>query len=178
MDAFRMVFGNIGFVILGIGAFLVASALYLWESQVIIVSSHGLALFIEPQFIAAALVLALLFGLLVPVEISAIRLAAASTAQAGGSVLGIVFGTASMTCCAPVLLPSILSLAGFSGTSILSINGALHRYWVPLATIGIILLSFSLYSATQALNLECQLIRIEDTDSSSSTNSRRMRSGS
>jgi hypothetical protein len=84
MDAFRMVFGNIGFVILGIGSFLVASALYLWESQVVVVSSHGLALFIELQFIAAALVLALLFGLLVPVEISAIRLAAASAAQAGG----------------------------------------------------------------------------------------------
>jgi hypothetical protein len=157
MDALRLVFRDARYMALGIGAAFALAVLYLWESQVLIIGSHGISWFVEPAFIAAALLLALLFGLLLPLHIYAFKLAAASAGQTGGTVLGVVLGTASMTCCAPVLLPSLLSLLGFSGTAILGVNGFLHRFWVPLATIGVVFLSYSLYSAIDALNLECRI---------------------
>jgi hypothetical protein len=101
--------------------------------------------------------MALLFGLLVPLLVYATRLAAATASQTGGTALGAVFGTVSMTCCAPVILPALLSLLGFSGTTILRLNQITNRFWLPLAVAGIILLSYSLISVVQALDLSCSV---------------------
>ncbi len=157
MTAFRLVYRSPWNVLLALVAFAVMAVFYLWSSEVLVISRHGISFLVHPQFIAAALIMALLFGLLVPLLVYAARLAAASAAQTGGTALGAVFGTMSMTCCAPVILPAILSLLGFSGTTILSLNETLNRFWLPLATLGIILLTYSLVSVVQSLNLECRL---------------------
>ena len=155
MTALRLVYRSAWNGLLALVAFVVMAVFYLWSSQVLVVSRHGISFLVQTQFVGAALIMALLFGLVVPLLVYAVRLATASAAQTGGTALGALFGTASMTCCAPVILPSILSLLGFSGTTILRLNLTLNRFWMPLAVAGIILLTYSLASAVQSLNLEC-----------------------
>lgn len=157
MGALDIVYRQPRYVVLAAVLFSVMAIFYLWSSQVLLIANGSVSFLVEPPFIAAALVLAALFALTLPMQVYAVRLAAASAPQTGGTVLGAVLGTASMTCCAPVLLPSLLSLLGFSGTTILGINGVLHRYWLPLATLGIILLAYSFVSVVQGLNRECAL---------------------
>lgn len=151
-----LVYRRPAYVLLAVGAFAVSLFFYLWSSQVITVGPYGLAVLVEVPFMAAAAVLAVLFGLTLPLQIYAIRAAASATAATGGTVLGVLAGTASMSCCAPVIFPALLSLLGFSGTSILGLNGLLHRYWLPLATLGIILLAYSLLSTVGALEAPCR----------------------
>ena len=159
MTAFRLVFRSPWNVLLALVAFAAMAAFYLWSSQVMVVRRHGVSFLFETQFVVAALIMAALFGPLVPLLVSAVRLSASSVSQAGGTALGAVFGTVSMTCCAPVVLPALLSLLGFSGTAILRVNETVNRFWMPLAVIGIIFLSYSLVLVVQALNLECKLGR-------------------
>lgn len=163
MDALRLVYRNPWNVLLALVAFVAIGLFYLWSSQVLVIGPHGVSIFLEPQFVVAALILALLFGVVVPVIAYAARLAAASAPQAGGTALGAIFGTVSMTCCAPVVLPAILSLLGFSGTAILHLNQTVNRFWMVLAVAGVILLSFSLVSVVQSLNLECELAQSPDS---------------
>src|SRR5947209_673831 len=166
MVAFRLVYSRPWNALLALVAGVAMALFYLWSSQVLVVSGHGVSFLVERRFIAAALILALLFGLVVPLLVYAARLAAASASQAGGTALGAIFGTASMTCCAPVILPAILSLLGFSGTTILRVNQTVNRFWLPLAVAGIILLAYSLISVVQSLDLECRLSNASDTRSS------------
>lgn len=142
---------------LAIAAFAFLLVPCLWSSQVLIIGRSGVSLVIEPAFMAASLIIAPLFGAFLPLEVYAFRLAVVTASQTGGTVVGVVLGTASMTCCALVILPSILSLVGFSGTTILSLNGLLGRYWLPLATFSVILLASSLVSVLQALDLKCRM---------------------
>lgn len=155
MAALSLVYRRPRYLVLAAVLFAVMATFYLWSSQVLLIVNGSVSSLVEPSFIAAALLLAFLFGVTVPMQVYAIRLAAASTKQTGGTVLGAVLGTASMTCCAPVVVPSLLSLLGFSGTTILGINGVLHRYWLPLATLGIILLAYSFFSVVQGMSREC-----------------------
>lgn len=157
MAALRLVYRSPWNVLLALAAFVAMTVFYLWSSQVLVVGRHGVSFLVQKQYIAAALIMALLFGLVVPLLVYAARLAAASASQTSGTALGAVFGTLSMTCCAPVILPAILSLLGFSGTTILSLNLTLNRFWMPLAVAGIILLTYSLVSVVQSLNRECNV---------------------
>ena len=62
-----------------------------------------------------------LFGLLVPLEVAAISKARHAARAAGASgLLGPVFGILSMSCCAPLLAPALLSFVGFSGSTLLN----------------------------------------------------------
>lgn len=142
-------------LLLGLISFTATAVFYLWSSQVLILSNHGVSYVPQMHFLAAALVIALLFGLLLPLQVRAVRLAAASAAQTGSTVLAVLTGTVSMTCCAPVILPSLLSLLGASGVTILGINNALARFWLPLATVSVILLLYALGAAVRSLSIVC-----------------------
>jgi len=166
MTAFQVVYRRPSNVLMAATAFVTMAAFYLWSSQVLVISSHGIAIIVQLQFVAAGLIMALLFGLLVPLLVYAARLSAASRAQTGGTAAGALFGTASMTCCAPVLLPALLSLLGFSGATVLGFNEMLNRFWLPLATAGIILLIYSLVSISQSLNLVCTVSSAGSGDTS------------
>ena len=94
-----------------------------------------------------------LFGLLVPLEVAAISKARHAARAAGASgLLGPVFGILSMSCCAPLLAPALLSFVGFSGSTLLNVNTTLHELSTPLtlASLALLLLSIGLVSHTVA----------------------------
>lgn len=154
--AFRLVYRAPSYAVLGCAAFLATAWLLLWSGEVLVLVNGSVHLLMEPLIIAAALIIAALFGLLLPMQVFAFRLAAATARQTGSTALGAALGTASMTCCTPVILPSLLSVLGFSGTTILSFNLLVHRWWLPLAALSIVLLAYSLSSVVHSLELECQ----------------------
>ncbi len=108
MSAIRRVYRRPPYVVLAIVLFLAMAAFYLWDSQVLVVDRSGVSVFVQPLFAVAAVVMALLFGLAIPMQIFAVRVAASTALGAGAPIAGVVLGTASMTCCAPVLIPSLL----------------------------------------------------------------------
>ncbi|GAC1520560.1 MAG: hypothetical protein NVS2B16_27730 [Chloroflexota bacterium] len=157
MTSLAQTFRRPAYALLGVLAFAASLLFYLWSSQVLTLGTSGVAFLPETSFISAAVVMASLFGLTLPVQVYAIRAAAAATTTTGGTLLGVIVGTASMSCCAPVVLPALLSFLGFSGTTILGLNGLFHRYWLPLATLSSILLAYSLVSTTVSLTSTCEL---------------------
>jgi hypothetical protein len=95
------------------------------------------------------LVLGVLFGMLLPLQVAAVT-KARSTAGTAGGLLGTVFGILSMSCCAPLIVPAILSFVGFSGMALLQVNITLHEWADPLtiASIAFMLLAIGLVSRT------------------------------
>ena len=66
-----------------------------------------------PQESVTIIILALLFGLLLPLQVAAVAKARSAAGTITGGVLGTVFGVLSMSCCAPLILPALLSFVGF-----------------------------------------------------------------
>lgn len=155
MTALHLVYRQPRYLLAALLLFPIMAIFYAWAGQVLDFGSRGPSLLIEPDVIAAIVVLAALFAVSLPLQIFAFRLAVAGARQAGGTVLGALVGTVSMSCCAPVLLPALLSLLGFSGTAILSVNVTVHRYFVPLAMVAIALLGYSLLATAASLGRTC-----------------------
>jgi hypothetical protein len=153
--SFGLVFRERRRVALAALLFALMSILLLWSGNVLSVTQRGVTVIPQWPFILASLSIGLLFGIVIPMQLTAFRLAATSAGATGGTVLGAIAGAASMTCCAPVILPSLLSLAGFSGVTILNLNGELHRFWLPLATVSLLSLGYSLISVAESLHLTC-----------------------
>lgn len=153
--ALRLVYSRPGYVLAALLIFPAVTLCYAWAAQVLIVGSGGVSLLVEPDFSAAILILAALIAISVPLQVYTARLSVAQVEGAGTGVLGLLAGTASMSCCAPVILPAILSLVGFSGTAILSVNLTIHRYFLPLALLGVVLLGYSILSTTASLGRSC-----------------------
>jgi hypothetical protein len=111
--------------------------------------SSGLDFYASTQETATIVVLAVLFGMLVPLEVAAIAKARSAAGTAGG-LLGTVFGVLSMSCCAPLILPALLSFVGFSGMTLLQVNITVHEWVTPLtiASIGFMLVAIALVSRT------------------------------
>ena len=157
MAAIRLVFGQRSYAAAAALLFPIVFIFYVWAGQVLIIGRQGLSILLEPDVIMAAAVLAALFVLSLPLQIYAVRLALVGARQPGSTVLGLVVGSVSMSCCTPVILPAVLSLIGLSGTTILSINLAVHRYFVPLALLGALLLTYSVISTGASLAQTCVL---------------------
>jgi hypothetical protein len=155
LAALRLVFRQPVYILSSLLLFPVVALFYAWAAQVVILGSGGVSWLIEPDFIAAILILAALIAISLPLQIYAGRLAVIGAEQAGSGLLGVLAGTASMSCCAPVLLPAILSLIGFSGATILSVNLTIHRYFLPLALLGIVFLGYSILSTASSLGRSC-----------------------
>jgi hypothetical protein len=104
------------------------------------------------------LTVGVLFGMLVPLEAAAISKArnAARAAGAGG-VLGPVFGILSMSCCAPLLAPALLSFVGFSGGTLLNVNAALHELSTPLTLLSLALLLLSIALVSHSVAAACRI---------------------
>jgi len=153
--ALRLVYSHPGYVLAAVLLFPAVALFYAWAAQVLIVDSAGISWLLEPDFIAAILILSALIAMSLPLQVCAARLSAGQLEGTGSGVLGILAGTASMSCCAPVILPAILSLLGFSGTAILSVNLTIHRYFLPLALLGIVLLGYSIVSTASSLGRSC-----------------------
>lgn len=151
VEALWLVYRQPAYTLAALLLFPLAAIFYAWAGEVLIVSTHGPSILIEPDVITAIVVLAILVSLSLPLQVYAARLAVGRAAHVGGTGLGVLVGTASMSCCAPVLLPAVLSLIGFSGTTILSVNLTVHRYFVPLAMLGALLLGYSVVATATSV---------------------------
>ncbi|MBV8086188.1 MAG: hypothetical protein JO247_15385, partial [Chloroflexi bacterium] len=110
----------------------------------------------SPTAAAALLTLSALFGLVLPLQVAALsraRGAAGSLSATGGAFFGVL----SVSCCAPQLVPALLGFAGFSGTAILTFNGAVRQFALPLTllTLASLVLSIALFIRT--LTVACEL---------------------
>lgn len=155
----RLVFGQRGYVVGAVVATLLTAALYAWTGQIVTLYPDGTT-FVDPDpaHLAALAALSLLVGLVLPMQIFALRRAAWSARQGSAGLAGFVAGLSALTCCSPLLVPAVLSFAGFSGSSLLTMNTALYRYFGPLAALSVVLLLVSLVLAARDVTRACRLM--------------------
>jgi hypothetical protein len=88
-------------------------ALLVWNSGGLnYYPSTGWELFADPIELLSILVLSVLFALLVPLQVAAVAKAPAAFGAAGG-LAGTLVAVATVSCCAPLLLPALPSFIGF-----------------------------------------------------------------
>jgi hypothetical protein len=156
--ALWLVFTRRGYLLGAVLATLLTAALYAYAGQIVTIFADG-TIFVDadPTRLAALVVLSLLMGLVLPVQVYAVRRAAWRFRQGGTGLLGFMAGLGSLTCCSPLLLPALLSFAGFSGSALLSLNVTLYRYFEPLAALSAVLLALSLVLAARDITRACAL---------------------
>jgi hypothetical protein len=125
-----------------------------WSSGLLTYYPTGWEVFATRQELATIGALSALFGLLVPLQVAALAKARSAVETAGG-LTGAVTGILSVSCCAPFLIPALLSFVGFSGTALLGFNATMRTLATPLtlASIGLMLLSIGLVSRAIACKL-------------------------
>lgn len=144
-------------------AYLVALAsaggmvvLLLWSSGLLAHYPSGWELLATPGESATIGLLAALFGLLVPLQIAALRTARSAAGTVGGFA-GIVTGILSVSCCAPLLIPAMLSFAGFSGTSLIRFNATVSGLATPLTLVSIGLMLASVFLVSHTITAACRV---------------------
>jgi hypothetical protein len=118
--------------------------------------SSGWELYTTPLELVSMLVLALLFGVLVPLQVAAVRKARASVTAAGG-LAGTAMAVLGVSCCAPLLLPALLSFVGFSGTALLGVNATVRAWSLPLTLVSVGLMLLSIVLVSRTLAASCKL---------------------
>lgn len=157
--AFYEVYRRPAYTVAAVFSMLVAAALLAWGAQVIAVFPEGgLYLNTGPVTVFGLIAAAALLGLTVPLHVFGWRRASrAAAASQGVGVLGAIFGIGSLSCCAPLLLPGLLSLIGFSGSTLLALNLRLHQLRVPLTVLAIAFLLVSLWMALRNVAAVCRI---------------------
>ncbi len=155
--AFQLVFTQWRYRLAGALTVVLAAALFMYAGQIVTFYSDG-SVYVdtEPTHLAVLALLSLLMGLVLPLQVFALRRAAWGFRQGGTGVAGFIAGLSSLSCCSPLILPTILSFAGFSGTSLLTMNYTLYRYFMPLAVLSMAFLLLSLVFAAHDVTRACQ----------------------
>jgi hypothetical protein len=154
--AFAIAFEPRRAVAIALGSGLGMLALLAWNSGGLkYYPRTGWEFYAAPVEIASILVLAALFGMLVPLEVAAIVKARAALGAASG-LAGMLAAVASMSCCAPLLLPALLSFVGFSGTALLGFNASVRRLAGPLELFSVVLMGASIVLVSRTLTAACQ----------------------
>ena len=147
------------------GVVMAASAVLLaWAGQIVVRAPiGGLYWDLQPSRLAAIGAISLGFGLVVPLQVAALRqLRAAARARAGaGLAVSSFTGLAAVSCCSPLLVPVLAGLVGASGTTALSVNLAVHRWFLPLSLVSIGLLALSAVLAVRGLTRGCLIVPVE-----------------
>lgn len=156
--ALREVFSRPRYIASAVVIALVSAVLLAVSGQVVTVFPEG-GLFIDAGVITliGLGLAAVLLGLTIPLHWYAWRRARRSSAAGGIGALGAVFSVGSLSCCAPLLLPGVLSLVGFSGANLLALNLRLHQLRVLLTVVAIGFLLASLGMALQQVTRSCRL---------------------
>jgi hypothetical protein len=115
----------------------------------------GWEFYAPPVEIASMVGLAALFGLLVPLQLAMIGKARAGFGAAGG-LAGTIAAVLGMSCCAPLLLPALLSFVGFSGTAVVGFNASMLRLAGPLQLASVVLMVVSIALASRSLTAACE----------------------
>jgi len=118
--------------------------------------STGWDFYATTQEVATIIVLAVLFGALLPLEVAAIAKARGAAGTAGG-FFGTVFGILSMSCCAPLILPALLSFVGFSGMTVLQVNIAVHEWATAIMIISIAFMLLAIGLVSRTITQACAL---------------------
>jgi hypothetical protein len=148
--AFVIAFASPTAYVAGLAGGLAMLALLTWSGGFLeYYPGTGWGFYASTQETVTIVVLSALFGMLLPLEVAAIAKARSAAGSAGGA-LGTVFGILSVSCCAPLILPAILSFIGFSGMTLMQVNITVYEWATPLtvASIGFMLLAIGLVSRT------------------------------
>jgi hypothetical protein len=155
--ALQLVFTQWRYCLGGALTVVLTAALFMYAGQIVTFYGDGTVYVdTEPTHLAVLVLLSLMMGLVLPLQVFALRRAAWGFRQAGSGVAGFISGLSSLSCCSPLILPTILSFAGFSGTSLLAMNYTLYRYFMPLAALSMALLLLSLLFAARDVTRACQ----------------------
>jgi hypothetical protein len=158
--AARLVFRDPFNVALGLVAAFGCAVLLCWSGQVVTRAPlGGLYWDLEGRRLGAIAAISLLFGLAVPLQWAAIRQArAAARVRAGaGFALASLSGIAAVSCCSPLVLPTILGFLGATGTTVLDANLAAHRWFLALSAAAVALLVLTAALALRDLGRACAL---------------------
>jgi hypothetical protein len=154
--AFRMAFTSLWAYLLALLGALGMALLLLWSGEMLRRYPSGWDLHVEPIRLLSILVLAALSGLLLPLQAAALAKARGVAGAAGGSA-GAALALLSVSCCAPFIVPAVLSFFGFSGVALLSFNAAVRQISTPLILLSICLMALSVVFVTRTLAAACRL---------------------
>jgi hypothetical protein len=155
--------------LLALGAALAMALLLVWGSGLLAHYSTGWVVIADPEEMASVAIISVLFGLLVPLEVAAMTKARSVVGVAGG-LAGTLTGILSVSCCAPLLIPTLLSFVGFSGTALVTFNLAVRDYLGPLAGLSVVLMVLSIVLVARTITAVCKVplpaqsaVRLEET---------------
>ena len=102
--------------------------LLVWSSQIVTVFPQGgLFLDVDALTLSSMALAAVLMGITLPLHWFTWRRTRVVAPASGLGVVGTLFSVGSLSCCAPLLLPGVLSLLGFSGSALLAFNVRVHQ---------------------------------------------------
>lgn len=156
-QAIKIVFCERKYILLGIASALFFGGVFLFGTGMITFYPTGPYLEFVPTRILTLAALTILSGITVPVQLFALKKAKAGLKEGASGVGGIFAGMATMSCCAPLLLPAVLSFVGFSGTQLLFLNITARQYALYLSLISIGLLGMSLFMASRSVSATCRV---------------------
>ena len=131
--------------------------LLVWSSQIVTVFPQGgLFLDVDALTLSSMALAAVLMGITLPLHWFAWRRTRVVAPASGLGVVGTLFSVGSLSCCAPLLLPRVFSLLGFSGSTLLAFNVRVHQLRLPLMALAIAFLLVSLWIGLRSVTRSCR----------------------
>lgn len=156
-QAMNIVFQDIKHIILGLVAALFFGAVFVFSSGMVTFFPEGPFIEFNPLRLTTLAALIILSGLAVPMQVFAIQKARTGLKGSSSGFGGLFVGIATMSCCAPLLLPALLSFIGFTGTQLLFFNMTLRQYVLPLSMLSVALLLVSLFLVSRSVVAACRV---------------------
>lgn len=157
-DAFGDVYRRRSYRVAAIVCAAAMAFLLVWSGQIVtFYPQGGLFVAVDALTLAGVGLAAGLMGLTLPVHWYAWRRTRVVAPASGIGLVGTLFSVGSLSCCAPLLLPGLLSLLGFSGTSLLAVNLRLHQLRLPLTALAIAFLLMSLWIGLRNVTRSCRV---------------------
>jgi hypothetical protein len=157
-DAFVEVYRQRTYQLAAIIAAAGMAILLIWSSQIMTVFPQGGVFLDVDAFTLVSIGLAAsLMGITLPLHWFAWRRTRAVVPASGLGLVGTLFSVGSLSCCAPLLLPGVLSLLGFSGSTLLLFNLRLHQLRLPLTVLALAFLLVSLWIGLRNVTRSCRL---------------------
>ena len=145
-------------IAVGVVAGAAATVLFAWSGERVSSSPVGGVFWdLRPDRVAAVAALAVAFATVAPLQLDAVRRARASSRgrRLAGLAGSTVPGVAALSCCSPMLVPAVLSALGTSGSTIVTVNVATQRLFVPLAGVSLLLMTAAGVTALKSLQTSC-----------------------
>lgn len=147
-------------VAVGAVAAMAALVLFAWSGEIVTRSPVG-GLFwdLRVDRVAAVAALSVAFGVVSPLQLDVVRRARASSRarRLAGLAGSAVPGVAALSCCSPMLVPAVLSALGTSGSTMVTVNVATQRLFLPLAGVSLLLMTAAGIAAVRNMQSACAL---------------------